>query len=327
MDPKARATLIEVLLESREEGRGVLVVSHEHDSRRSGLHARSWRWHRDASPTCSTRCSCFPSSTACCWRSCFRWWVRTCGCGRSGSPRWAWRRLAAAGVVLAAFLVGAGGAHRAGRRGPGGRSPRASSGHKGNEAYALMLLVGWTVALLLAANSAHGDDLSRALVQGQLYFTGAVAPPGLGVVVARPVRPAPVALATPAARRGSSRITSAANGTANPRHDLVFDILVAVTLALAATAIGVMAAFALVFVPPWVAFRFARGWWRTIAWSVAIGVTAYLASFRGRDPPRPAVRPGAGGRPAPPGPGESVRPCLIPAPVASRPCSGSPPSC
>jgi len=31
MDPKARATLIEVLHESRKEGRGVLVVSHEHD--------------------------------------------------------------------------------------------------------------------------------------------------------------------------------------------------------------------------------------------------------------------------------------------------------
>lgn len=31
MDPKARATLIEVLHASRKEGRGVLVVSHEHD--------------------------------------------------------------------------------------------------------------------------------------------------------------------------------------------------------------------------------------------------------------------------------------------------------
>jgi ABC-type Mn2+/Zn2+ transport system ATPase subunit len=31
MDPKARATLIDVLHQSRMEGRGVLVVSHEHD--------------------------------------------------------------------------------------------------------------------------------------------------------------------------------------------------------------------------------------------------------------------------------------------------------
>jgi ATPase subunit of ABC transporter with duplicated ATPase domains len=31
MDPRARATLIEVLHASRTAGRGVLVVSHEHD--------------------------------------------------------------------------------------------------------------------------------------------------------------------------------------------------------------------------------------------------------------------------------------------------------
>lgn len=31
MDPRARASLIDVLHESRREGRGVLVVSHEHD--------------------------------------------------------------------------------------------------------------------------------------------------------------------------------------------------------------------------------------------------------------------------------------------------------
>jgi len=41
----------------------------------------------------------------------------------------------------------------------------------------------------------------------------------------------------------------------------------------------VMGAFALVFVPPWVAFRFARGWRRTVAWSAAVGVAAYLVSF------------------------------------------------
>ncbi len=70
-----------------------------------------------------------------------------------------------------------------------------------------------------------------------------------------------------------------ANGQQNPRHELVFDVLVAVTLALAATAIGVMAAFAVVFLPPWIAFRFARGWFRTIALGIAISVTGYLVAF------------------------------------------------
>jgi zinc transport system permease protein len=40
-----------------------------------------------------------------------------------------------------------------------------------------------------------------------------------------------------------------------------------------------MAAFALVFVPPWIAFRFAHGWRRTLAWSAGLGLLAYLVAF------------------------------------------------
>jgi zinc transport system permease protein len=45
-------------------------------------------------------------------------------------------------------------------------------GRSGNDSYAMMLLVGWSAALLLAANTARGEDLSRGLMEGQLYFTG-----------------------------------------------------------------------------------------------------------------------------------------------------------
>jgi zinc transport system permease protein len=184
---------------------------------------------------------------------------------------------AAAGVVLAAFWVGpvalialAAAALAA--------LAKSLLGHKGNEAYALMLLVGWTVALLLAANSAHGEDLSRALVQGQLYFTGASHLQALGAVALVQFGLLPwLAPRLLLARFFPDHF--AANGQQNPRHELVFDVLVAVTLALAATAIGVMAAFAVVFLPPWIAFRFARGWFRTIALGIAISVTGYLAAF------------------------------------------------
>ena len=44
-----------------------------------------------------------------------------------------------------------------------------------------------------------------------------------------------------------------------------------------------MAAFALVFVPPWVAFRFARGWQQTIVWSVGLGLARTWWRSR-RDP-------------------------------------------
>jgi zinc transport system permease protein len=57
------------------------------------------------------------------------------------------------------------------------------------------------------------------------------------------------------------------------------DALLATTLAVAATVVGVMGAFALVAVPPWVAFRFAAGWRSTLWLSGAIGLAAYVASF------------------------------------------------
>jgi len=78
---------------------------------------------------------------------------------------------------------------------------------------------------------------------------------------------------------------------ADPHHDLVFDILVAVTLAVSATAIGVMAAFALCS-SAWVAFRFAHGWRRTLIWSVGLGVTATW-SRSWRRAAGPALRAGA----------------------------------
>ena len=122
------------------------------------------------------------------------------------------------------------------------------------------------------------DELGRALVQGQLYFTGREELMGM------------VALAVVAALLLpwlSPRLLLGrffpdhfrANGVPNPHHDIVFDVLAAVTLALAATAIGVMAAFALVFIPPWVAFRVAQGWRKTLIWSAGLGVVAYLIAF------------------------------------------------
>ena len=151
-------------------------------------------------------------------------------------------------------------------------------GSRGNESYALMLLLGWTVALGLAANSAHGDELSRALTQGQLYFTGAGHLQALVAVGLLQFGLLPwLAPRLLLARFFPDHF--AANGRPNPRHELVFDVMVAVTLALAATAIGVMAAFAVVFLPPWIAFRFASGWFRTIALGIAISIAGYLIAF------------------------------------------------
>lgn len=186
-------------------------------------------------------------------------------------------QVAAAGVVVGALfmepvgLVALGAAALA-------AAAKAFLGRSGNDAYAVMILLGWSVSLIGAAFTAHGDELARALVQGQLYFTGV----GhfRGIVVLAVVLAVLLPWLSPRLLLGRFFPDHfRANGKPNPHHDLVFDVLVAVTLALSATAIGVMAAFALVFIPPWVAFRFAHGWRRTLVWSVGLGVLAYLLSF------------------------------------------------
>lgn len=155
---------------------------------------------------------------------------------------------------------------------------KAFLGRSGNDSYAVMILLGWSVTLIGASFSPHGDELAHALVQGQIYFTDARHTEGIAALAVV----AAFLLPWLSARLLLGRFFPAhfrANGVANPHHDLVFDVLVAVTLALAATAIGVMAAFALVFVPPWIAFRFAHGWRRTLAWSAGLGLVAYLVAF------------------------------------------------
>lgn len=150
--------------------------------------------------------------------------------------------------------------------------------HSGNDSYAVMLLVGWSSALLLAANAVRGEELSHALLEGQIYFTG---PSDLTVLS--------VLCATTVATLWwlSQRLLLGcllpdrlgADGGVARWDDIAFDVLLAVSLALAATVVGVMAAFALVFVPAWVAFRLARGWRFALAWSTGLGLLAYTSSF------------------------------------------------
>lgn len=186
-------------------------------------------------------------------------------------------QVSAAGVVLGAILVEpvalvalAAAAVAA--------AVKAFLGRSGNDSYAVMILLGWSVTLIAASFSAHGDELAHALVQGQIYFTDHRHLEGIAVLATV----AAFLLPWLSPRLLLGRFFPShfrANGIPNPHHDLVFDLLVAVTLALAATAIGVMAAFALVFVPPWLAFRFAHGWRRTLAWSAGLGLLSYLAAF------------------------------------------------
>jgi zinc transport system permease protein len=148
----------------------------------------------------------------------------------------------------------------------------------GNDAYAVMLLVGWSTALLLAANTARGEDLSHALLEGQLYFTGMAQLRNIAVLLG-----IVVVMVTVLSRRLllGCLLPDRVIGDRRPaaQYDLAFDVLVAISLALAATIVGVVAAFALVFIPAWVAFRVAGNWRSTLTWSLVLGTTAYAVAF------------------------------------------------
>ncbi|MCH8503895.1 MAG: metal ABC transporter permease [Ectothiorhodospiraceae bacterium] len=150
----------------------------------------------------------------------------------------------------------------------------------GNDAYAAMILLGWSVMLLGASFSHHAKMLGQALVDGQLYFTGSEhfwAALALALVV--------IALMP----RLSPRLLRArlfpgqdqANGHSVRRLGIGCNLLVAASVGLGATAVGVIPAFALIFVPAWVAFALAPGWRPAVILAPALALAAYLVAFVG----------------------------------------------
>ena len=184
---------------------------------------------------------------------------------------------AAAGVAMASLISSAVTAGALAGAVVAGMLKRMA-GRSGNDMYAVLILIGWSAALLAAANSTHGEDFARTLIEGQLYFTGrwhlvALVFACLATGVVLPWLSPRLLLG----RFFPSHFL--ANGVTHPRHEVVFDVLLAGCLALAAMTVGVMAAFGLVFVPAWVAFRFGGSWQSTLALSSSLGFISYGVSF------------------------------------------------
>ena len=78
---------------------------------------------------------------------------------------------AAAGVAMASLISSAVTAGALAGAVVAGMLKRMA-GRSGNDMYAVLILIGWSAALLAAANSTHGEDFARALIEGQLYVTG-----------------------------------------------------------------------------------------------------------------------------------------------------------
>lgn len=149
---------------------------------------------------------------------------------------------------------------------------------EGNDFHGLLIIVGWTVMILTMANSAHGRFVGEALIDGQLYFADGGHLAGASVTTV-----GLLVLSALLARRLLSYSlfpgTASANRAPVRRHILIFDIAVAITLGMAASTMGIMAAFALALVPAWITFAFAASWRQAIWLGVVLSVAAYIAAF------------------------------------------------
>jgi zinc transport system permease protein len=149
---------------------------------------------------------------------------------------------------------------------------------RGNSVYALMILAGWSTTLLVAANTALGSVIGHAMVEGQLYFAG----------LSHLLAAATLAVVTVAGLSWLMPIVirnrffpghDAANRLPAWRWQLAFDLLTALGMAVATATVGLMAAFALVFIPPWLAFRRARNWRQALVISLSFATIGYVAAF------------------------------------------------
>lgn len=159
-------------------------------------------------------------------------------------------------------------------------------------AYAMLLGASWGVSMLLVANLPLAERLGHALFDGQLYFVDrdhlAAAVLALllaGAALVRLSRALLLCHLFPDFFRARGRSAS--------RIHLCFDMLVAAVLAMATMSIGVMAAFAMIFVPPLVAWQWSHGWrgslWRAVLFGVLIYVLAFAAALAADQPFGPVL--------------------------------------
>lgn len=148
----------------------------------------------------------------------------------------------------------------------------------GNSHYALMIILGWSAALLIGASVEYGGTSGETFLRGQLYF---VHP---GHLVASAIL---LVLFLSLLKWLSPRLLTErffpdyfkANGLPARLHRCVFSLLVVFSAVLGTVTIGAFPAFAMFFLPSWVGFVIVDGWKRSLAASVLIGCAAYLLSF------------------------------------------------
>ena len=148
----------------------------------------------------------------------------------------------------------------------------------GNNGYAILMVAGWGGSILMLANAPLADHLGHALFDGQLYFTGLSnlwSMAAFALVAAMLMRWLSGKLLLERMFPDFFR----ARGLSATRFHLLFDLLVAGGLALATASIGVMAAFALVFIPTMIAYQWGRSWRHSLVIATLVSVVAYVVAF------------------------------------------------
>ncbi|NCA68876.1 MAG: ABC transporter [Sphingobacteriia bacterium] len=148
----------------------------------------------------------------------------------------------------------------------------------GNLAYGFMILLGWSALVLIAANTTLGAALGHALIDGQLYFSGALeltAALLLGALTALTL----IRIMPHLMRARFFPTYEQANRLPARRWHLTFDLLVALGLAIATATVGLMGAFSLVLVPAWIAFHIASSWTWTLVISALVGILSMMLAY------------------------------------------------
>ena len=148
----------------------------------------------------------------------------------------------------------------------------------GGAAYPVLLLAGWSLAVLIAANQPMAERLGHALFDGQLYFSENSQLLGglLWTLISL------LLLAWFSKRLLLSHLYPdffRLRGLAAWPVQTGFDLVAAISLAMATMTMGVMGAFALVFVPPWLAFRRASCWQNGLWLALLIALFSYVTAF------------------------------------------------
>ncbi len=137
----------------------------------------------------------------------------------------------------------------------------------------VLLLATWGLSLLLLANLPSAEQVGRMMIDGQLYFTRLEHALGLAIGLAL------ASILLPALTRSIQRERLFPAHPVSRRQKLEIELLLAGSLALAAASLGVMAAFALAFLPARMAFQLTSRWSHALLLALTLGLAAHLVAF------------------------------------------------